>query len=468
MTRVENDRGYTTYDPATADQLTCSSADDVRPISPWARRSLARAVAQQAVIYGLPSVYQYASMCAQCAPDDEEAPWRLNELEHARRPADARYQPFRVPNVDTLYSNGWLDLTAGPVIIDLPDFGDRYYTLNFLDAYSNASNVSARTHPVQPRRLMVATTTWAGDIPATVDLLRVATPVMWLLLRIQYFDVHEDLHVVHQIQDDVAVNAPATGTRRWPVVDQGTVETSPDEFLVALNASLRINGVPHTDAAHVDQFRILGVSPSPAVTRPEADPDVVQGIRDGFHDAMRLLKESRPLLGRKTASGWTRVLDKGAHGTNFVARAVMNLVGLGANVVEENCSYNTYVDANATVLDGGVASYRIGLSTPPPAHAFWSITLYDADTGLLYDAPGGRHSIGTAVNRTDEHDGFPDIVVSTDRPQAADQEWLPCPAKPFFLVLRIYQPARSALREEWTPPPVEKLEERATAKPNSA
>ncbi|MFT4395365.1 DUF1254 domain-containing protein [Gordonia lacunae] len=466
--RADNDRRYATYDPAAADQLTSSSAPDIRPVSASARRSLARAASHQAVIYGLPSVYQYAAMCAQCAPDAEGAPWRLDELDHARRPADARYQPFRVPNVDTLYSNGWLDLTGGPVCIDLPDFGDRYYTLNFLDAYSNASNVSARTHPAQPRRLMVATSAWTGDVPPGATLLRVATPMMWLLLRIQYFDVDDDLRAVHRLQDGVHVSSPATGSRSWPIVDQGAVETSPGEFLTALDASLRINGAPHADAAHVDQFRILGVGDSLTDGRPEPDPDVARGIQEGFDEAMRLLSESRPLLGRRIASGWTRVLDKGAHGTNFVARAVMNLVGLGANVVEENCSYNTYVDADGDTLDGAAAGYRICLPTPPPAHAFWSITLYDADTGLLHDAPEARHSIGTAVNRGHERDSFPDIVISTAPPVTSDEEWLPCPARPFFLVLRIYQPALSALREEWIPPPVERIDVHGAANPVNA
>ncbi len=36
------------------------------------------------------------------------------------------------PNFDTLYSSAWLDLTAGPVILDVPDTDERYFMLPLL------------------------------------------------------------------------------------------------------------------------------------------------------------------------------------------------------------------------------------------------------------------------------------------------------------------------------------------------
>src|SRR5690606_15078063 len=107
--RDENDpspaaiSGVRTYEPGSADQLTASPRPDITPSDPGAREVLARTVALQAVVYGLPSVYQYASMCAQCAPSGDDDLWSLNEFSHSREPAGPNYQAFRVPNVDTLY-----------------------------------------------------------------------------------------------------------------------------------------------------------------------------------------------------------------------------------------------------------------------------------------------------------------------------------------------------------------------------
>ena len=41
------------------------------------------------------------------------------------------------PNTDTLYSVAWLDLTSGPLVIEVPDMEGRFYVLEFLDAYTN-------------------------------------------------------------------------------------------------------------------------------------------------------------------------------------------------------------------------------------------------------------------------------------------------------------------------------------------
>ncbi|MBF6349016.1 DUF1214 domain-containing protein [Nocardia flavorosea] len=171
-----------------------------------------------------------------------------------------------------------------------------------------------------------------------------------------------------------------------------------------------------------------------------------------FVIAPTLLAQSRPLLGEPVGTGWTQVLDKGAHGDNFLARAVMNFVGLAANVVEENCSYNTYVDATGEPLTGaGDRTYRIDLADPPPAEAFWSITVYEAESGRLYDAPDARYSVGSGGPGSPEG---PALITVSTAPPTDSSTWLPCPPYPFFLVLRMYRPTAAATTGQWRPPPV--------------
>jgi hypothetical protein len=98
------------YDPSSADQIAATDAADVHPSDSLDRQQWAQTLAMHAVVYGLPSVYQYAGMCDACAPAADGERWATNSLVHERTIAGAEFQAFRVPNVDTLYSNAWLDL----------------------------------------------------------------------------------------------------------------------------------------------------------------------------------------------------------------------------------------------------------------------------------------------------------------------------------------------------------------------
>ena len=50
------------------------------------------------------------------------------------------------PNVDTLYSYAWLDLSNGPIILHVPNTNNRYYVMEMLDPWTNVfASVGART-----------------------------------------------------------------------------------------------------------------------------------------------------------------------------------------------------------------------------------------------------------------------------------------------------------------------------------
>ena len=134
-----------TYALSDIDQLTPVRLPDIVDGEPRTRMMLARELAIDATIFGLPSVLQYGQMYEQ-AIDASHPRWvGFNQFAHDDDLAGPGYEAFKTPNVDTLYSNAWLDLTGGPKVIDIPAFGSRYYTLHFLDMYSNSSNLSLRT-----------------------------------------------------------------------------------------------------------------------------------------------------------------------------------------------------------------------------------------------------------------------------------------------------------------------------------
>lgn len=437
------------YDDAWVPQLQRSQRPDIVPRDASARRAWVAGLAMQATVYGLPAVLQYAQMCAQCLAKD--APGAMFRLQHDRDLAGPDYRAFRVPNVDTLYSNGWVDLAGGPVELRLPDFAGRYYTVQLLDAYSNALNVSSRTHGSGPGRYWLAGPSWSGQPPPGVTLVPVPTRILWLLMRIQVME--QDVDKVRALQDRVVIEADGAADHGdLVVVDPDDVEHDHAEFFRALDSALRLNGFPRSEWAYVRQFQALGLLAPEPWSNEALDTETLDAIDVGFHQAMTIVRASRPQLGTPTTTGWTRVRDKGAHGHNFLARAVMNQVGLAANVVEENTSFNTYVDQAGERLTGSGTGYVLAFSSPPPQDAFWSVTLYHADTGQLFDNPV-RHSLGSSDPGL-EIDSSHGIRMTISRSDPGAGNWLPCPPGEFFLVLRIYAPGTAVVDGTWLPPAV--------------
>lgn len=110
---------------------------------------------------------------------------------HARtRTADRRQEPGdEIPNNDTLYVNAWIDLSAGPLVISVPDTGSRYYVLGMLDYYTNPfASVGTRTTGNGAGSVLLSGPKWDGEVAAehqsTGRHLRSDTDWVWIIGRI--------------------------------------------------------------------------------------------------------------------------------------------------------------------------------------------------------------------------------------------------------------------------------------------
>jgi hypothetical protein len=441
------------YQLQVVDQFGPTSAGDVLPTDPAARTALARAVAMEAVIYGLPSVYQYREMFAQAVDRTSPRYVGFDRFAHDRDLAGPDYRAFKTPNSDTLYSNAWLDLTDGPVLIETPDVPLKYYTLNFLDMFSNASNIGTRTFGSKAGRYLIAPAAWTGEAPAGATLFRVATPRVWILMRV-FAQTPSEVAVARGVQDGVKITplAPSGKERDYPPPDAGTASG----FLRVLDHVLRTDGHPDQEDALVYRFRAIGIGGPEPFDPERLDAETRAGIEAGFNDAMKIVVASRAQLGATTETGWTRV-EKARYGFNYLSRATVNYVGLGANVDAENLSFNTFTDGEGRPLDGSKGDYSLSFK-PPPVNAFWSVTLYDAATFALHPNELRRYLIndrtaGLETNR----DGSIDLRIQHTRPREG-ANWLPAPDRPFYLVVRSYLPKPEMISGGWRPEPVVRLD----------
>ena len=238
-----------------------------------------QALAQEAVLYAWP-LYEMARMRAATSPKRTEAGAQApegqrwcNTFVHARQLLRAGGSRVVTPNHDTLYTNAWLDLGAGPLVIDVPDTAGRYYVLGLLDFYTNPfAHLGQRLTGTRARAFVIVPPGWQGELPAAFDApgARIQAPTRWLWVigRILVDGPH-DVAAVNALQDGFPLAPHPFATAAAPL---GLNE----ETLLARLTRLREIGAiarPEVTASVRPPFRTLlaihGTSASNSPTRSE-------------------------------------------------------------------------------------------------------------------------------------------------------------------------------------------------------
>lgn len=443
------------YDPGQADQFPFAHLGDTVPAKPEARRIWARALAFDAALYGTATVLEYRQIFAQAVDTKDPGFVGFNRFAHGRTLADPDYRPFKSPNADTLYSNAYLDLRGGPVLFEVPDTAGRYYTANFLDIHGNATNISARTHGTKGGRFLIAPVGWNGTAPEGVTLFRVATPVMWILLRV-LADGPADIRKANALQDRFLLTATGEPpkTPAWP---DGRDESAIGFFRI-LDFILRTCGHPKGEDALVYRYQAMGIAGHRSFDEVVADAEIRAGMEQGFAEAQQVIGGSLAQNGRR-AGAWSEPLDVGRYGYNYLYRSSVNTLGTGANVVEENFPFTSFVDADGGLLDGSQGQYELRLAPPPPARYFWSVTVYDARTRALTPNPIARYMLGDRSRGLvrDKDGGVTIRFQAAPLKGKAAANWLPVPEGPFYVAIRTQGPGPEMFDGRWRPAAIRKV-----------
>jgi hypothetical protein len=83
-------------------------------------------------------------------------------------PASASKLATTGVNHDTLSTAGWLDLSKGPLVLRVPDFSGRYYSVQFTDPSKNTNfaYVGTRTTGTQAGDYLITGPGWNGQVPS--------------------------------------------------------------------------------------------------------------------------------------------------------------------------------------------------------------------------------------------------------------------------------------------------------------
>ena len=419
----------------------------------------AQELLEQAYLYAFPLVLMDATRKVSTnteTPNGTRAP--INQFIHAEKLADAASRAVVTPNVDTIYTQAFLDVGSEPMLYGVPQT-DRFFNVQVLDAWTNTAAVLEA-----PGLYAITRSDWQGELPEGVQRIDVPTTRVWTIARI-VLSGQEDLPNVRAIQDKMQLMPlSAYQMDSWTapagkydlaydfVPVQHVLALSPQEFFDTANQLMETNPPAAADAPVLRELAALHVGPG------EKFDDKALGLFSGLRWKLMLLQLKGKL--KAEAANYAQQMGQwiyygdpiGDFGTAYTYRAMVALMGLGANTTDVAIYPKTDVDSTGAVLTGK-KTYTLHIEAEPPTKekGFWSVTAYGEDDFLIDNAID-RYCVNDRSGLHRNPDGSIDIILSKEAPEDTTN-WLPVGEGDFHLFLRIYKPDTAAL-EGWQPPVV--------------
>jgi DNA sulfur modification protein DndE len=439
-----------------------------------AKAKQAYAIGVQAYIWGAPMVVMQTSRNAMTkggdapvTPEEFNKSGKLfapvNQMANAWGVLGPKFSAVQSANSDTQYSVTWFDVSKEPYVLHIPDAKGRFYTYQFIDAWTNNFHyASTRTMGSQDQNYALVAPGWTGKLPAKVTRLDMPTRTGFIVGR--WFVANEkDVAAVNKIQKQVSMTPLSSyGTEYTPPkvkVVPAKKYTGDLAFFEQLGDTLVINGAPAADAGILGLVKNIGLTVDhgfdPSALSDGEKKSLARAAKDG--EAMLLAKSAE--MGRDV-NGWqlSPVLDE-YFGNSYLFRAAIGNQAFGVNSPIEAYYPSVFKDTDGKLLDGSAGKYTITFpkGKTPPVGAFWSVTMYDTEKRLMVENAINRYKVGSADKLKVAANGSTTLYIQADSP-GKDKElnWLPAPKAGFYMLMRMYLPKIEVLNGQYEIPGVVK------------
>lgn len=419
---------------------------------------------EAAYVYTFPLVLMDATETSATNTEEsatEKAP--VNQFIHSVALADAQFKTVVTPNVDTIYSQVWYDLSEEPMVYELPET-DRFCKVQVLDGWTNTAAVLDKAGAYA-----ITLSTWEGELPEGVTRIDVPTSMAWSITRI-ILSGEEDLPNVYAIQEKMKLMPlsdyisgdtyePPRGSyseeNDYIPVDK-VLSMDPITFFNKANELMVKNSPAAADKEMLEKIAVVNIGPGMEFDISVLTGDVAENWKTMLTEIqLKLIKEGQKFS--KKLGQWDYFGEPiGDFNTEYAYRALVALAGLGANTVEVALYPKIEQDADGNTLTGE-KSYILHFESYPQVleGGFWSVTAY-GDDDFLIDNPIDRYCINDRSGLQANDDGSVDVILSKDAPEDTTN-WLPVDNGGFHLYMRIYTPDMDAL-ETWTAPTITEID----------
>jgi hypothetical protein len=374
------------------------------------------------------------------------------------------------PNQDTVYGAGYQHLDKQPVVIQVPDFGSRFFVYQMADSRTESFCSIGQQYGSKPGFYLLVGPNWKGEVPKGINAVcRASTDLVAVLPRIFMDDTSADRNAVRPLVNQVVLYPldqfdGKMKTKDWAATPefpapktegQGEMKfVLPEKFFDELPVVMKgVPPLPGEEAIYSTAQSLLDA----AAKDPKVKEQLVRIAVATEKDVIAPLFEFRN-NGRPVGNGWTSPPNGARWGYDYLSRTASAKSNIYDNAPNETRYIYTDVDASGLRLNGaGGRAYTVTFpkGQTPPVKGFWSLTLYNKHH--LFE-PNALNRFGVGTKNKDlklGEDGSLTLYVQHASP-GPDKEsnWLPAPADEFSLYIRSYWPDAAITEGRWTPPVV--------------
>lgn len=392
----------------------------------------------------------------------------LNRLSMLHDYVEPSERQVACPNQDVVYGGGVIALDISPVVVQVPDFGTRFWVYQIVDMRTDSFAQLGAMYNTKPGFYMLVGPKWNGDIPDGITkVFHAKTSTAFVVPRVFKNDDPADLPLVQKVIQGINVYPLAeyngkVQTTDWtklpafPSPAGGNEESRwvfPDKFFDQLPKVLTdATPLPGEQAQYA---RILAVIDA-AKKHPKIKAAIIEAANEAEEQLVKPLFEFRN-FGKQLPYNWSTIDNGAAFGTDYFTRTATAKSNILVNSAKETKYFYQDLDENGLRLNS-TNNYTVTFAKgqTPPVKGFWSLTLYNKNH-FFEPNELKRFSLGTKNKKMKYNsDGSLTIYIQSSRP-AEDKidNWLPSPKNDVFtLYMRAYWPDEIIVNGKWTPPAV--------------
>jgi len=376
------------------------------------------------------------------------------------------------PNQDVVYGLAYLSLEKEPIVIQIPEFGNRFWTIPVYDARTDQISEIGQQYGTKPGFYMIVGPNWKGDTPSGIaGVVRSSTEFAVTMPRIFMDDTPEDHAAIQPELIQILIYPLSQFDGKMKTKDWSKVPSVP-----APKEKPSTSANPWVQPATFFRELPMVMKQVPPMPGEESLYKMIGSVLDAAAkdpEVMKTLQATAvaadqeliaPMMwwrynGQPAGNGWTSPANNGAFGTDYYHRTGAVLADPYDNKRNETMYF--YID-NDTKLQQlvGSSSYTVTFAKGqlPPVKGFWSLTMYNPKH-FFYPNALKRYALGTK-NKSLQYnpDGSLTIYLGNKSPgKDKETNWLPAPLGNFSIWIRAYWPDQAILDGSWKPPVIARL-----------